>query len=77
MAFGFIVDVALVDILVLMGTAALIEVCFLTETFGGGLLDGPSVKSPQSPKESSSSNEFPGVFLWIGWGDFGGGGFAD
>jgi hypothetical protein len=68
----------LVDVLAFMGTVALIEVCFLGEAFGGGFVDGPSVKSPQSLKESSSSNECLGVFLWIDcWGDFGGSGFAD
>lgn len=68
----------MVDVLNFIGTVALIEACFLGEAFGGGFVDGPSVKSPQSLKVSSSSNEFPGVVLWIDcWGDFGGNGFAD
>lgn len=65
--FGLIEGVALIDILPCFGVAVFIDICFLGEVFGGGdLVDDSSAKSPQSPKESSSSNGFSCVFLWIG-----------
>lgn len=78
-AFGLIEGVALVDILALLGVVVFRDVRFSTGAFGcDGLVNGPSAKSPQFPKESSSSNDFDGVVLWTGGcGDFGGIGFAD